>query len=212
MSASDERLIFKSWSNFNQEIFLWSFDFKTEKTHEIYTYFDTFGIKDIKAEQRIVTSENYSNHFRMGDIDVPELERLKDQQERHIFLNSILIQEQYAPFFSDSSHHYFFNFLNDSVYVFDNNHMLTSKKKWSFKKSTKVESLILFDSERSQFYWLDSFNSTFIKFKPPNCNELKRTVSKAAKATVKCIRNGKVYFLDKKSQEDSFNKIFVQRL
>jgi hypothetical protein len=212
IGATDSLLVFRSWSNYNQGIHLWTFDFNGEKSQDFYTFLDTMAVKDIQDEKAIITSENYSNHARMGDIWVPELAVLRDKEERGLFFNHILVKEKYAPFFSDSSDYYLFNFLNDTIYTFNGEFELESSTSWSFKKPPRIDKMIVFDQVRGQFYWLDDFNNSFVLFNPEFCRKIRVIASPAVKARIKCIRNGKVYYLAKKSRDSAFNKVFVQSL
>ncbi len=212
VANSNSLLLFKSLSDKNQTVVLWKFDFSNDSSQTVYSYSDSLVLLSNQDEQQIIEVENHNNHERMGDIWVHELEALKDKQERAMFFTSIVTQAPYTPIFSHRRMHYFFNFPTDSVLLFDIDFTLITQLISPISRGTKTKGSILMDKTNGQFYYVNSKKMRLERFSIGNNQQMRTYVSKGIQSSRKFIHDNKLFFLGKSARNDSFNKIFREKL
>lgn len=211
IAASDNVLLFNKWGEFYQSVFLWTFDFKTNNTREVYAFSDTMAAKDLREMKAKIQGDSYDNHSRMKDIWISDLYSLREKDQQEIFYRNNLIRPKQGLVFSDSIHHYFFNILNDSIYKI--NQEFEIKEVYRTPKSDDAINTgdFLFDQANSQFYFVDRSQNNFMKFQLENELQIVRHHPSSCKSRIKCIRNSTIYFVAKETRESNFNVIFKEK-
>lgn len=216
VGETNENLLYNFLSNSNQTVTFNSIDKALHVQKTFYQAQDSNQVLVAKDCQQELFADNYDFRNQMQEINISQLHASRAQFQRLMFYNFVVSKPDYNPLFTLNNDVYIFDHYSDSLMIFNGNSLsLKNAIPIAYHKMKNWKKELLLDEASQTFYTTFLFNGNLY------ISELSSTDFSIVKS-MKVKRNsfpnrlmvyeGFLYYDYTNSSEDSFVKLFRQRL
>lgn len=216
LGQTNEHLIYRFASNSNQVITIKAIDKKEHTQFDFYTMQDSIQVLVANDWEKQIIADRYDFANQMGEINISQVLDNRQKFQRLMFYNWVVSKMDYNPLFNVDGEIYVFDHYKDSLLRFEATD-LTKKSSTpiSYHKLPSWQKELLYDEATKSFY------ATFLNNGNLYVSELSQTdfsIIKSVKVTKNtlCKRmmvyDGYLYYDFKDSNDDTFNKLYRQRI
>ncbi len=216
VGETPKNLLYHFYSNSNQTITFNSIDKEKHLQKTFYRAQDTTEVLVANDWKQQIMAEAYDPVSQMGEIGISQLYANRDKFQRLMFYNFIISKPDYNPLFTINNEVFIFDHYADSLVLFDHENLTRNNAlPISHHKINGWQKEILFDEVRQTFYTLfQSDGNLYISELSAEDFSIVRSHRVHLNSYPKrmMVYDGFLYYDYKTTLEDSFVKLFRQRL
>lgn len=214
-AETSNKLILEERKNFDQTINYLGLDRHSGDQALFYTVEDSVRVSSAHDLFRIIRREGYSEHNRMGEINVKDLGIARDKLERVWLFEQLVTLPAYNPLFGVNDTLYVFNHVSGAVDVMNEQGTILESNAVDYHRSKQWGKQVLLDKNRTNFYAVSEKNGI------QHLNRLSSTdysivrtsaITKHAHPKKVIIHDGYAYYTYRPNYDANLNKLYRQKL